>query len=115
MNAKFARLRLAALVGIACTSSPAFAAEPSPTFTLTWTSPTENEDGSPLTDLAGYHVYVGRSPEALLPFWFTISQRIVLPHAVFDARYFAVSAVNTSGVESALTEVLRGPVEVPHQ
>jgi hypothetical protein len=113
MNAKFAALRLAALVGIACAFSPAFAAEPDGTFTLTWTSPTENEDGSPLTDLAGYHVYVGQSPDALVPFWFTISQHMVLPDTVFGSRYFAVSAVNTSGVESALTEVVRGPVEVP--
>jgi hypothetical protein len=114
MNAKFARLRLAALVGIAWASSPVLAAEPSSTFTLTWTSPTENEDGSPLTDLVGYHVYVGQSRETLLPFWFTISQHIVLSHTMFDARYFAVSAVNTSGVESALTEVVSAPVEIPH-
>lgn len=26
-------------------------------YTLTWTPPTENVDGSPLTDLAGYHIW----------------------------------------------------------
>lgn len=31
-------------------------------FTLQWTAPTENEDGSPLTDLAGYRIYYGTVP-----------------------------------------------------
>jgi hypothetical protein len=31
------------------------------TATLSWTAPTQNEDGSPLTDLAGYRVYWGTS------------------------------------------------------
>jgi hypothetical protein len=30
--------------------------------TLSWTAPTENADGSPLTDLAGYKIYWGTSP-----------------------------------------------------
>ncbi len=32
------------------------------TVTLSWVAPTENVDGSPLTDLAGYRVYYGTSP-----------------------------------------------------
>lgn len=31
-------------------------------ITLTWSPPTKNDDGSPLTDLAGFHVYYGTSP-----------------------------------------------------
>ncbi|MDH3431489.1 MAG: putative Ig domain-containing protein [Gammaproteobacteria bacterium] len=30
--------------------------------TLTWTPPTQNEDGTPLTDLAGYWIYWGTTP-----------------------------------------------------
>jgi len=30
--------------------------------TLSWTAPTTNEDGTPLTDLAGYKLYYGASP-----------------------------------------------------
>lgn len=30
--------------------------------TLSWTAPTENDDGTPLTDLAGYKIYWGNSP-----------------------------------------------------
>lgn len=33
--------------------------------TLTWTAPTENENGSTLTDLAGFRVLYGQSPSAL--------------------------------------------------
>ena len=31
-------------------------------ITLSWTAPTENEDGSALTDLAAYKIYYGTSP-----------------------------------------------------
>jgi hypothetical protein len=34
--------------------------------TLTWPTPTQNRDGSPLLDLAGYHYYVW-SPDATSP------------------------------------------------
>lgn len=112
MKAKFAWLRFAALVGIVCAIPTAFAADAIRTFTLTWTSPTQNEDGSPLTDLQGYYIYVGQSPEALLPLYYTVVPSIVLGNTGFGPRYFAVSAVNTNGVESALTEVLSEPVEV---
>jgi hypothetical protein len=107
MNAKFARLLLAAVVGIASAFSPVFAADPSGTFTLAWTTPWQNEDGSPLTDLQGFYVYVGRTPDALLPIYFTAAPSIVLGHSGSGRPYyFAVSAVNTSGVESALTDVV---------
>jgi len=31
------------------------------TALLSWTAPTENSDGSPLTDLAGYKIHYGSS------------------------------------------------------
>ena len=34
---------------------------------LTWTAPTQNEDGTALTNLAGYKVRYGQSPGALTP------------------------------------------------
>src|SRR5271167_1095091 len=33
--------------------------------TLIWSAPTENTDGTPLTNLAGFHVYYGTSASAL--------------------------------------------------
>ena len=35
--------------------------------TLSWMPPTENADGSALTDLAGYRIYYGRNPNTLNP------------------------------------------------
>lgn len=113
MKVKFAWLRLAALIGSACAFPTAFAADLNVTFTLTWTSPTQNADGSPLTDLQGYYVYVGWSPEDMWPLCFTAEQSIVLNHRVPGPKYFAVAAINSSGVESALSEALSAPVEAP--
>jgi hypothetical protein len=33
--------------------------------TLSWQPPTQNEDGSLLSDLAGYRIYLGRNPDSL--------------------------------------------------
>jgi hypothetical protein len=110
MKSKFARLRIAALVGIACTS--ACAADPFRTLTLSWSFPTQNTDGSPLMDLQGYYVYVGLTPETLVPLFYTIAPNAVVGTGPVP-RYFAVTAVNTSGFESDLSAIVSLPVEVP--
>ncbi|HZL94724.1 MAG TPA: putative Ig domain-containing protein, partial [Vicinamibacterales bacterium] len=52
--------------GAASTALPAFGitvqATATGSATLSWQSPTQNEDGSPLTNLAGFKVYWGTSP-----------------------------------------------------
>ena len=73
---------------------------------LQWTAPTRNDDGSPLTDLAGYKVRYGQSPGAL-------TQVVnVAGGAITSARieglaagtwYFTVASYTTTGVESAQT------------
>jgi hypothetical protein len=75
---------------------------------LSWTAPSQNTDGSPLSDLAGYRVYHGMSANAL-------NETIQVVGGgntsyTFDAlssgtHYFAVAAYNTTGVESALSAV----------
>jgi hypothetical protein len=106
MNSKFARLRIAALVGIACAFSAAFA--DARNVTLTWASPTQNVDGSPLTDLQGYYVYVGLRPDAMQPLYFTNASSAMF--GLGPVRlYFAVTAVNVSGLESILSAVVRLP------
>lgn len=100
-----------------CEVSPASAltAPPAPpptpavgTASLTWTAPTQNTDGSPLTNLAGYRVYRGTSANAL-------NEVIQIPGAANTAyaytqlangtHYFAVSAYSAAGAESAKSEV----------
>ena len=111
MKSQLARLRLAALMAIAvCSSSTALADGPLVyhVATLTWTAPTENSDGTPLTDLQGYYIYAGDSPYSMIPVYYAGPQysQIGLPYFDTITHYFGITAVNVDGVESAIT----GPV-----
>jgi hypothetical protein len=72
--------------------------------TLSWQPPTENADGSPLTNLAGYVIRYGTKVDAL-----TLEVRIGNPGittAMVEGLapatwYFTVSAYTSAGVESA--------------
>lgn len=75
---------------------------------LSWTTPSQNTDGSALTDLAGYRIYHGTSASALNDVVtvqgagntaYTFSQLPVGTH------YFAVSAYTHAGMESARSGV----------
>jgi putative Ig domain-containing protein len=76
--------------------------------TLTWTPPTTNTDGSPLTNLAGYRVRWGLAPGN-----YTNSVTLnnpglasyVVTNLVPGTHYFVVTAVNSAGVESQLSNV----------
>ena len=71
--------------------------------TLSWVAPTQNSDGSPLMDLAGYKIYYGTSSR-------NYSHEIdinnagmttyVVDNLVPDTYFFAATSFNTSGVES---------------
>jgi hypothetical protein len=76
---------------------------------ISWDPPTLNVDGSALTDLAGYRIRYGTNPGEL--------DRVVelsnagLTTYVFDnlaaaTWYFAISAVNSQGVESLATGLI---------
>jgi hypothetical protein len=101
--------------GTATTSLPAFTITVTTagggtngTATLSWLAPTTNTDGSALTNLSGYKLYHGTSASAL-----TDVRSISSPGTtifVFDqlaagTHYFAMSAVNSAGVEGAKTGV----------
>ena len=76
--------------------------------TLTWAAPTDNTDGSPITGLAGFRIYYGTSETAM-------TQIIDVPSATTTTYaieqldsgtyYFAVTAYNTDGVESAQSNI----------
>lgn len=70
---------------------------------LSWTAPTENEDGSPLTDLAGYRLYWGREP-GVYPNSVTIDNPGVTIYVVEDLASgtyeFVATAFNAAGTES---------------
>lgn len=71
--------------------------------TLSWTAPTQNEDGTTLTDLAGYKLYYGKSSRNYTNS-ITIDNASVTTYVVEnlspDTYYFAATAFNLNGVES---------------
>lgn len=89
--------------------------------TLSWEAPTSNTNDTPLTDLAGYRIYYGPSPEH---FSHTVEiNNIGLQTYVIDdlepgTWYFAVRAVAANGSESKLSEIvaktLAGNYRAPH-
>jgi hypothetical protein len=80
---------------------------------LAWQAPTTNEDGSPLSDLAGYLVYYGTQSgtySSTLDVGNMTSHTISISdqEALGNTYYFAVTALDTSGNESSFSN------EVPH-
>ena len=75
--------------------------------TLSWTPPTQNDNGSPLTDLAGYHIYYGTTAD--LGQSVTLANagltRYVLSGLTQTTWYFAMTAYDTAGRESDRTAV----------
>jgi hypothetical protein len=76
--------------------------------TLSWTAPTQNEDGSPLTNLRGFRVYYGNSSSNLI-------SMVEIPNAGVTTAvvenlspatwFFGVKAYNTESVESSLSNI----------
>ena len=76
--------------------------------TLSWTPPTQNTDGSPLTNLAGYRIDYGTNSSSLSQ-TVQIANPGVTSYVVENLSpatwYFAVKAYNSSGVESSLSNL----------
>jgi len=95
----------AALPAFNITVQPALAG----TASLSWSRPTENTNGTPLTDLAGYVIRYGTSSTAL-------NNKISVASASATGAEitnlspgnwsFAVSAINTANVESQLSAIV---------
>jgi hypothetical protein len=116
-SANWIGLLSAALLIAACSrgnvavaaGTPPPPAAPAGTASLSWTAPTRNTDGSPITGLAGYHVYYGTDPHN-----FTQTVKIsgaaqttyVVTGLTAGKYYFAVSAYNAMGRESVKSNVV---------
>jgi hypothetical protein len=82
--------------------------------TLTWTPPTQNTDGSPLNNLAGYRVYWGTSQGS-----YSSSVTIANPglatyvvNQLTPARwYFVVTAYSATGTESGYSNAVSKQVQ----
>jgi hypothetical protein len=74
------------------------------TATLSWMPPTENTDGSALTDLAGYKVYYGRSPDSLTQVANIANAGLttyVIENLSPATWYFSMTSYNSTGIESS--------------
>jgi Divergent InlB B-repeat domain len=109
---------------VALTLAGVFAAAESvnaASVSLTWTAPTTNANGTPLTDLANYHVYLGTaapscpgasfltvsSPTSTPPSGQTVGSRVTGLTA--GATYFArITAVDSTGNESVCSPTASG-------
>jgi hypothetical protein len=76
--------------------------------TLTWTAPTENTNGTPISGLAGYHIYYGTTQNA----WTTTitvasptQTSYVVSGLAHGTYYFAVVAYNAAGMDSPESNV----------
>lgn len=82
--------------------------------TLNWVPPTENVDGTPLTNLAGYHIHYGavsgQYTQTIL-----ISNPGIATYVVQDLApgkyYFSVAAINSQGTESPLSSEVSTTVD----
>jgi hypothetical protein len=72
--------------------------------TLSWSAPTENTDGSALTNLSGYNIYYGTSAytmTSVVSVNAADAQSYVISDLSSGLWYFEITAVNLSGVESS--------------
>jgi hypothetical protein len=76
--------------------------------TLSWTPPTQNSDGTALTDLAGYRIYYGRQ-EGYYPNRLVVDNpgltTYVVENLSANTYYFVATAVNADGIESEFSNV----------
>ena len=79
------------------------------TATLEWSRPSANEDGSELTDLAGYKIYYGQEVDGLdqvIDVRGAAVARAEIQDLTRGTWYFAIASYNSAGVESALSGVV---------
>ena len=70
---------------------------------LSWTAPTENVDGTPLTDLAGYRIYYGDSSRDYSDMA-DVADPVATTHSITlisGSYYVAMTALDADGNESA--------------
>ncbi|MGH8326836.1 MAG: putative Ig domain-containing protein [Steroidobacteraceae bacterium] len=89
-------------------------APPTRSVTISWTPPTENTDGSTLTNLAGYHLYYGTSQSSLAHV-VNITNSGLAAYVVSNLSaatwYFAMTSVNAKGMEGPRSTVMRTVVQ----
>jgi hypothetical protein len=79
------------------------------TATVSWTAPTLDTNGAPLTDLAGYNLHYGKTPTAMtnvIAVNDPASGSYVIRNLAPGTWFFAVVAYNAQAVESSLSAIV---------
>jgi hypothetical protein len=99
--------------GSSSTALPAFELAVTQTasgmVTLSWLPPTRNDNGSPLKDLAGYRIYLGRDPDVLSRVIVLNNPgltRYVVDNLTTANWHFAMTSFNRKGQESKRSETV---------
>ena len=82
--------------------------------TISWVAPTDNTDGTPLTNLAGYFIFYGTSPDSLTKSVQITSPGIatyVISNLSPGTWYFSMTAYTTADVQSIHSGVASGAVK----
>jgi hypothetical protein len=95
----------ASLPAFSITADPA-AASSNGTATLSWSAPTANTNGSPLTNLAGYVVRYGTSSSNLNSQVSVTTNQVEIESLSAGVWYFAVAAVNSLNVEGEFSQAV---------
>jgi hypothetical protein len=77
--------------------------------TLNWEAPTENTNGTAATQIIGFYIYYGTSPDDLdqwVVAWGGDATSGTVPNLAPGTYYFSVAAYNWMGVESTPTGVV---------
>lgn len=77
--------------------------------TISWTPPTTRTDGSALTNLGSYRIYYGTSPSTLTSTANVTNSSLstfVISNLAAGTWYFAMTALDAAGVESARTNTV---------
>ena len=84
------------------TSTPASSSN----VTFGWQAPTENSNGTPITNLAGYKIHYGTASQQYTQVVEVSNpslSRYVMDSLPSGTYYFAITAYNAQGIESALS------------
>jgi len=110
----YSSIVISASDGTASSALPAFAIKVSTatastgSATVSWANPTQNTNGTTLMNLAGVHLYYGTSASALtheITVASTTQTSYVISGLTAGTWYFGATAYNTSGVQSAMSDI----------
>jgi hypothetical protein len=115
---RYSAIKISVSDGVATAELPSFAIDVTSTalasVTLHWQPPTENTDGTPLSDLAGYRIYYGLDSadmsnviEVANPGLTSYVVETLAP----NTWYFAMTALNSQGMESPFSDQLISATE----